>query len=196
MTVGACALVQTQALGFGASSVLLWLNAVLWAGALTVLALGIRGEGSVVARRPLGVIALLIAGVVPLVAMFVRLFAPVTYVPQGSDLGVSMAVSYVVWLPVAALLIAMVVIARAGAVPHRWRWYPAIVLAAVVGVNLVAQLAGLAAPTAGQQVLLPFFAITTLVAVAAPVALGIPTIVRAGHRAPAPADAAAHPPVG
>src|SRR5688572_12102694 len=49
---------------------------VLWAGALLVFALGIRRSGSVVARQPVGVIALIVAAAMPFVSRAVWWLLP------------------------------------------------------------------------------------------------------------------------
>lgn len=98
----------------------------IWAVALVVFAVGFRRSGSVVARHPLGVVALLVAAAVPLLTQV--LFAvlpfdtsdPVPSVMLGQTLAV---------VSLAALVVAALVIGRAGAVPHRWRWVPLIVVA-------------------------------------------------------------------
>ena len=49
---------------------------LLWAAALLVLALGVRRAGSVVARRPLGVVALAVAAAVPFASMLLWTVVP------------------------------------------------------------------------------------------------------------------------
>lgn len=108
----------------------------LWAAALLVFAFGVRGRGSVVARRPLGVIALVIAALVPFASLALWAMLPV-----GGDAAVSAMVGNgLSVLSLASMLVAAVVIGRAGAVPYRLRWVPLIVLAVGAGVQVVAQL--------------------------------------------------------
>lgn len=109
----------------------------LWAAALLVFAFGVRGRGSVVARRPLGVIALVIAALVPFASIALSAMLPVS----GWDEAVSSMVWYAVTvLSLASLLVAAVVIGRAGAVPYRLRWVPLVALAVGAGAQVVAQL--------------------------------------------------------
>src|SRR5688500_167577 len=53
-----------------------WALDVLWAAALMIFALGIRRSGSVVARGPLGLIALVVAALVPFAARIVWAIVP------------------------------------------------------------------------------------------------------------------------
>lgn len=118
--------------------------AVVWAGALLVLAFGIRRSGSVVSRRPLGVTALVVAAVMPIVSMLVWVVVPVDFSdPTSVMVGQALAV-----IDLAALAVAAVAIARAGAVPHRLRWVPLIVLAVCAGVQIAVQAVAVTAPDA------------------------------------------------
>lgn len=110
----------------------------LWAVALLVFAFGIRGSGSVVARRPAGVIALVVSALLPLATAVLWWVLPAASwdVPTAVMVGQGQLV-----LSLAALLVATVVIGRAGAVPERVRWVPLIVLGVAAGAQLLAQAA-------------------------------------------------------
>ncbi|MBW9095103.1 hypothetical protein JNB62_15560 [Microbacterium jejuense] len=106
----------------------------LWAAALSVFAFGVRGHGSVVARRPLGVVALVTAAAVPLLtdAMW-SVGASIAGDPTWAfALGNGPIV-----LSLGALIVATVVIGRAGVLPPRLRWVPLIVLAVSAGAQIV-----------------------------------------------------------
>lgn len=148
--------------------------AVVWAGALLVLAFGIRRSGSVVSRRPLGVTALVVAAVMPIVSMLVWVVVPVDFSdPTSVMVGQALAV-----IDLAALAVAAVAIARAGAVPHRLRWVPLIVLAVCAGVQIAVQAVAVTAPDAlAQPGVIAFFMGATLLGTLGILLLGILTIV-------------------
>ena len=110
-----------------------YLADALWAVALFIFAFGIRGAGSVVAKRPAGVAALLVSAVMPFVMAIVsHLLTPT--LPTTVDLTYDPTLNITIIqslqaLSLAALAVACVVIAQAGAVPRRWRWLPLILLA-------------------------------------------------------------------
>lgn len=166
---------------------------LVWCSALVLFAFGIRRSGSVVARNPLGIVALLVAGVVPVAFEIFWRLAPTTAGPED-------------WMTVAAegerliggvaLVVASVVIARAGAVPNRVRWVPLIAILAVVGVNLLISLVLMAAPQLGQQVALPVILTANVVVTGALVVVGVLAVVYAPRSAPASdAPVQVYPPV-
>lgn len=108
----------------------------LWAAALLVFAFGIRGSGSVVARRPVGVVALVVSALLPVATTLLWWL-----VPAGSwDVSVSIMVGQgLLVLSFAALLVATIVIGRAGAVPPHVRWVPLIALAVSAGAQILVQ---------------------------------------------------------
>lgn len=149
--------------------------AVLWAGALLVLALGIRRSGSVVVRRPLGVTALVVAAMMPVVSMLVWVVVPVDISDPTTSVMVGQALAVI---DLAALAVATVAIARAGAVPHRLRWVPLIVLAVCAGAQIAAQAVAVAAPDAFVLPgVIAFFMGATLLGTLGILLLGILTIV-------------------
>ena len=110
------------------------IKAALFAAALVVFAFGIRGSGSVTARRPLGTTALVV------LAAWVLLRSVVWGLPwvNAVETDVLTDVGYVdSVVQLAAALVAVVQIGRAGVVPRPWRWSPAWVLGAVVVPSLL-----------------------------------------------------------
>lgn len=115
---------------------------VSFSGALLVFAFGVRGSGSVTARRPLGSAALTLLAVwVLLVPALDRvIFSADSSFQAMQQFGyVDSLVRFV------AALVAVSQIGRAGVVPRPWNWAPAWVLAAVVAPWLLVQLAGVGA---------------------------------------------------
>ncbi|WP_194409218.1 hypothetical protein [Microbacterium cremeum] len=149
----------------------------VWAGALLVLAFGIRRSGSVVARRPLGVAALAVAAVMPLVSMLVWSVVPLDSADPAIGVMVGQALAVV---ELAALAVAAVAIARGGAVPHRLRWAPLIVLAVSAGAQIAVQAVAATAPDAlAQPGVIAFFMGATLLGTLGILLLGILAIVLA-----------------
>lgn len=166
---------------------------LLFSAALVVFALGVRGAGSVTARRPSGTIALCALAGWSAVLAIVEPLAVDSLAPFGNLLlfgYVDAVVQFVL------ALIAIVQIGRAGVVPRPWTWAPAWVLAAVVVLWLVQQLVGALAISGGS---VPAFAtvvmtVDGLVRIGAPVLFGVVAIVYAGRvPAVAPAARTAHP---
>lgn len=162
----------------------------LWAGALVIFAIGIRGSGSVVARRPMGIVALLVAAVMP----FVLAIASTALTPASIDAGYDPTLSITIiqslqalWL--ASLVVACVVIARAGAVPRRWRWLPLIALAVGVVPQIALAIATVSMVDAFSQLgfALAMQGVASLGTVAI-LALGVFAIVLAQRDAPRSAD--------
>lgn len=128
-----------------------------YAAGVIVVAWGVRGEGSVVARKPLGVAALTVFGLAPLL-QFVLL-----HLPYATGFAWSIVVTLLGWFSVAAAgVVGVVQIVRVRAVPGGWRWMPAIVfsLGCIAWVFYVGQAwtlsqdAGSRAADAGALVLL------------------------------------------
>jgi len=110
----------------------------VWAAALLVLAFGVRRQGSVVARRPLGIVAMVIAAVIPLLSALLWSFLPAGPADPTAATMISTGAAV---LSLGALIVTTVVIGRAGAVPPRVRWVPLIVLAVVAGTQVAVQVA-------------------------------------------------------
>ena len=118
----------------GGGPVVPWLGMLVFAAAMVLFAVG---RDSVVARRPLGVTALFVVGLLPVatsllwqVLPFEAIFASGTI--DDAAISGSATVSTVLQLVgLAAALVACVQVARAGVVPHAVRWVPLIALAVV-----------------------------------------------------------------
>ncbi|GAA5205544.1 hypothetical protein [Microbacterium kyungheense] len=157
----------------------------LWAAALVVFAFGVRGQGSVVARRPLGVVALVVAAAMPLLSDIWWAVFPIA-VWDGAVAFVAPNATTVLLL--GALIVATVVIGRAGAVPHRARWVPLIVLAVAAGAQIVVSIIGVS--LRGNFVGAEFIAATFFASALGTLGvllLGILAIVSAPREAPRPA---------
>lgn len=157
----------------------------LWAAALLVFAFGVRGRGSVVARRPLGIGALVIAAAVPLVTD--GLWAVGDPVAWGRSAAFVVANGAPV-LSLVALIVATVVIGRAGAVPHRVRWTPLIVLAVSAGAQIVMSIVAVSLPDnlVGPDVTAAYL-VASLLGTLGVLLLGILAIVFAPRDGPRPA---------
>lgn len=157
-----------------------------WAAALLVFAFGIRGAGSVVARRPVGVVALVIAGLQPLLSIIVWWVVPIEATDRLLSLmiGQSLAV-----LSLAALVVATVVIGRAGAVPYRVRWVPLLALSVAAAPMVLVQLLAASTPAVFDLIALyPLFAGAAIVGTLVIVLLGILAIVFAPREVPVVAE--------
>ncbi|TQJ29583.1 hypothetical protein [Microbacterium sp. SLBN-146] len=166
---------------------------ILWCAALVLFALGWRRAGSVVDRRPLGVTALIVAGVAPLVLGIVGRL--VVYPQDGSPDPGLLALSYVsLLLPVVALVIGLVQVGRAAAVPRSVRWVPLIAVAVAVGVNVVAQILAVTPGMRGDELLVPYVLSQAVVTIGVAV-IGILAIVQAPRAGgPPEADVQVYPP--
>jgi len=178
------------------STVFAWVGMLAFSASMIVFALGIRGHGSVVARRTPGVVALLVlAAVTPAVWVATALMPYST-----DDPGAYLAWGYIdVALRFAAALAAVVAIGRARAVPPPWQWAPAWGLAVVVAAGVLTQVVAVSVlgTTADQEQWQALNALSVLVSVAVPSLLGILAIVlgsRAEPRGTVPVFPSAAPP--
>lgn len=155
-----------------------------WTAALVVLAIGVGRAGSVVARRPLGVGALLVLAVWSWVERLVFLIVP----PTAENIDFSLSWGYVsIAVSLAAAIIAVISIARAGVIDGSLRWAPLWGLVAATAPQVLGALA-LAAPSTDPQALAgPLVGLSQLVGVGVPLALGILAILRAGRPRERPA---------
>jgi hypothetical protein len=156
---------------------------ILHAGALLLLAIGLSKDASVVARRPLGVTALMLLAVWPLLAPGIQALIG----PPADNLEVSTALSYVgILVPLAAAIIAVVQIGRAGTVPRGWRWVPLWVLVAQVALGVLGQLVMMAVDPAQLQTIAGVAALLGLLSfVAGTLGLGIALLLLAMAERPA-----------
>lgn len=168
----------------GGGSVARVVISALFAASLVVFAFGVRGQGSIVDRRPGGVIALMVLAFVP---PLIDLVTPTTV--SEDQVASLTVVSYVqLAIAVAAALAAVVAIGRADAVPRPWRWAPAGGLAVIVIVSVVPQIIGVALQGRAVDEFLWLFSLGSLVMLAVPLALGILAMVLGarGIAAPSP----------
>lgn len=181
---------------FYGTPVLLWTARLLAAAALVVFALGVRGEGSVVARRPVGMVALFVLAIVP---PLIELLTPALVMPSTTsglpdNLWLVQVMGYGgIAIAGAAALVAVVEIARARVVPDPWRWAPAWALAAIAGTYVLSQVLIVAAGAAALETYATLLAITGAAAALVPLALGILAMVL-GARGLAAAPAQVYPP--
>ncbi|CAN5515063.1 hypothetical protein BH10ACT7_BH10ACT7_07320 [soil metagenome] len=131
---------------------------VVFAAAVLLFAIGLSKEASVVARRPLGVVALTILAVWPLALRLVHPFLP--DMSSAFDAGLDAyreaetiltAVSFAnLLVMLSAGLIGAIQIARARNVPTPWRWAPLWAVIASLAAGVLPQLLFVAG-TAGTQ---------------------------------------------
>jgi hypothetical protein len=163
------------------------LRSGLFAAALLIFAIGIRGSGSVTARRPLGTAALtLLAAWMLLGSTLSVVFSSFTI---DSVPGVLLGFGYIdAFAQFALALIAVMQIGRLRVVPTPWNWVPAGALAAVSLSWLVIQLLGLVVGAQGNSVTTLFILnIDGLIRSTSVVTLGVLAIVladRARRRQP------------
>ncbi|MDF2556095.1 MAG: hypothetical protein K0R60_1990 [Microbacterium sp.] len=167
-------------------TVLYWGSVVAFSTSVLVFAFGVGRGGSIVARRPLGVTAALVLALWPFVERVLTWAMPFD---EGT------AEFYQGWgyvsltVKIAAAVVLVVQIARAGVVTGRLRWAPAWALAAVVVPQILAQVLVIAMGIDQSRTevdgLILLFGLGQLAAFAAPVTLGILAIVLAQRR-PAP----------
>ncbi|BAJ73409.1 hypothetical protein MTES_0445 [Microbacterium testaceum StLB037] len=164
---------------------------LVWAAGVVVFAVGFSRDASVVARRPLGMTALVIAAATPLVSDGVMTALPDAF---SADDPVIAAISVVSWggwiVSAAAGLVAAVQIARLGAVPPRWRWMPMWALCLTVGAAAVQYItvSVLFGAGAGQDVLVVANMIGVVSALAPTLGLGVVALVAAASERPDSVD--------
>ncbi|MEV8241193.1 hypothetical protein AB0O90_13210 [Microbacterium testaceum] len=164
---------------------------LVWASGVLVFAVGHSRDASVVVRRPLGMTALIVVAVTPLVSDAVVMALPEVRSPDDPAV---VATSVVPWggtiVSLAAGLVAAVQIARLGAVPRRWRWMPMWALGVSVGAAALqyATVALLFGAGAGQDVLVAANMIGVLSLLAPTLGLGVLALVAAASERPDSVD--------
>lgn len=163
-----------------------WIISLLWALGFLVFAFGIRRQGSVVARQPAGVITMVFGGLLPLVAHVMSWLLPIEQVP---DLNAILMFQSLEILSLASLVIAAVLVGRAGAVPHRVRWVPLIVLVVAAGLQVVVRLLMMSGAAVGQEPAMSLYFASGLLGPIALLLLGVLAIFFAPPLArPEPSD--------
>lgn len=159
-----------------------------WAAGVLVFAFGLSRTSSVVARRPLGLSALVVVAVLPVaVNAGMNALPTVSTSEQQTYIAVSIGVTYTaVAVSIAAGLIASVQIARLGAVPPKWRWAPMWALIVSVGAATLVQvlwtvLDGLGA---AQEVMVLGGLVGTVGSLAPTLGLGIVALLAAADQRP------------
>lgn len=160
---------------------------IVWAIGVLAFAVGFSRDASVVGRRPLGMTALIVVAVTPLVSDAVVMALPEVRSPDDPAV---VATSVVSWggtiVSLAAGLVAAVQIARLGTVPRRWRWMPMWALCVSVGAAALqyATVALLFGAGAGQDVLVAANMIGVLSLLAPTLGLGVVALVAAASERP------------
>lgn len=170
-----------------------YIGTVVFAAALLVFAFGIRGGGSVTAKRPLGTAALaVLAAWAVLVPILEDVMLSGDYTPDLFLFG------YVD--PIARFILAGIVVAqvaRARVVPHPWNWAPTWALAAVTVPWLVEQVMAIAMRQGRGQdatsALLLVGSLDSALRIGATLFLGVLAIVL-GNRPVAPQRVTVYPP--
>jgi len=129
------------------------LSPVLFSAALLIFAFGIRGAGSVTARRPLGTAALTVLAVWLLLDLAL---AGVVTSSISFDTAPTAVLAFAyanVFVQFLLALIAVMQIGRLGVVPSPWNWVPAWALAAISASWLLTQVLGALGTTQGAIVL-------------------------------------------
>lgn len=164
---------------------------VIFGAAVLLFAIGLSAEASVVARRPLGVTALVIVALWPFAIHFAQPFLPTmnnetfeagmeTYRTAEAVLTAVFFVDLLVSL--AAALIAVVQIARAQTVPRPWRWAPLWALLASVASWVLPQLLfTLTTPLGAQDISSTWIVLGALGFLARTLGLGILALVLASR---------------
>lgn len=153
------------------NTVLAVLADVLWGGAVLVLAFGLSRGGSVVARKPLGLVASALVALWPLTDTFVELFAAPLSLEQVRAWGFWEYLLMV--LPLMVGLIAAMQVVRARTVPTPWNWAPLWVLGVQTAIWILPQLVGVASPAALIEMAGLMSALGTLGFLTATLGLGI-----------------------
>lgn len=148
MTYGVLVLAATAFPGASFGYVLGIVLSLVWAAGYLVFAFGIRRHGSVVARQTGGVVAMVFAGLLPLVTII--LWVVPSYRAAPSLIAILMNQTLEI-LSLAALVVAAVFVGRAGAVPYRVRWAPLIILAVTAGLQILLRVTVVSGATIGQE---------------------------------------------
>ncbi|MGW8482651.1 hypothetical protein ACWGJP_05890 [Microbacterium sp. NPDC055903] len=180
---GVVGLLRGSVLGAsGLGTVLTIVSDLLWMGAILVLAFGLRREGSMVARRTLGLAAAFLVAAWPVIDTLVGLFGWPADIDQVDD--------WLFWtylsmlLPLVAGFIAAVEVARARVVPRPWHAAPLWVIAGQTVVWVVPQVIGVASADAYIETAPLFAALHTLGFMAATWGLGILAIMLSRRSGP------------
>ena len=124
---GVLSMLSSSFLGTPAVRAIAIAGDVAWAIGVLTFAIGLTREQSLVARKPLGTVALTIVALWPVTSSAI---GATLESQRTTDPAVWSVLGYVgIVVPIAAGLIATVQIGRIGVAPHPWRWAPLWVLA-------------------------------------------------------------------
>lgn len=161
------------------------LGTALFSASLLVFAFGIRGSGSVTARKPLGTAALTVLALWTL-ALLTLLLPPLqsVFFSDGDAPGL-LAFGFVdAFVRFTAAFIAVTQIARAGVVPRPWNWAPAWALAAMAALWLTEQIVAVGSVRDTQMIAVGIIVnLDSLVRIGSAIFLGILAIVLANRPA-------------
>lgn len=160
---------------------------VVYGASMILLAAGLSRGSSVVRRHPVGVSAMVLLALWPIIGMLAipgMMTPPTPGDPTMLVLGlVSLAV------PLAAAVVAALYVSRSGVVPLPWRWAPLWAAGAVVVLHVIAQGLMLAVgPEQTQALAAVFVAFETAAYLVHTAGLGILAVVLAAQPQPAPRE--------
>lgn len=186
---GVIGMVRYSVLGTPGSGQFLVITAdIFYAAGVALLAIGLTREASVVARQPLGIVAMLLVAVWPLVSDLATGWH-VILEPQGQGAAWTVFGYLALVIPIGAGLIAATQIARAGVVEAPWKWAPLWVLGFHVLSWAVTQITFVAVGAGDAQLYADLFAMLgTLDFLASTLGLGTLAVVLAARRRPASVD--------
>ena len=175
--VGGSLLLAAVVIGAGVATV--WTGAgvvrdVLIAAALLLFAVGVRGAGSITARRPVPTIALTVLAI----SLPVSLWMTAILVPLDAPLDlIAAATQATVLIQFACALIASIAIGRLAVVPSPFNWAPALALAAVTLSGVLQAVTAIAFTQNVQEVFVVLVGVDVIIRIGTLVALGVLAIV-------------------
>lgn len=188
---GVIGVLQSSAPGLTGSGAISVVNDVIYAASALLFAIGFSRAASVVARKPLGVSAMVIVALWPLAnSLLARLLAsgvPVQTAGSGAAWTVYGYLSLLI--PAAAGLLAAVQISRAGVVPSPWRHAPLWVLGAYAVTWAIPRIIFVTVRSGEIQAFADMFLMLgSLASLAGTLGLGILAIVLAARESPRSVD--------
>ena len=179
---GVLGVLPANALGYPALMWVTLLADLVYAASALLLAIGLSRRESIVARRPLGVCAIAMLAIWPLIGRMLLSTASATE-PTDNALTVIGYLSLLV--PTGAALIAVVQIARCRTVPAPWNRAPAWVLGGQVAVWALPQISLTAGDLGAVQTFLPLFSsLGVLAFLSGTVGLGVVAVYLAARQRP------------
>jgi hypothetical protein len=178
---GVLGVLSYSMLGTPGTQVISLVGDAIFATAVLLFAIGLSPDASVVARRPLGVTAMVVVAAWPLVAFVIASLLALDEPGDGS-----MIYGYVALIvPAGAGLVAAVQIARADVVPSPWCWAPAWALAVQAAAWAIPNVVTVAAgPQAIQGLANILAALGMLAFLVGTLGLGILALVLAAQQRP------------